>query len=55
MTAGAHAPVPAEAAKVETVSAAQSQSATLDDAAKHMKEHKACLELAKHNPSTICK
>jgi hypothetical protein len=46
---------PSEEETVETVSAAQSRSATLDDAAKHMTEHKACLESAKHNPSTICK
>jgi len=71
MGAGAPGPAPAEGAKVETVSAVESQSTTvaagstatvthnggesLGDAAKRMKQHKACLELAKHNPSVICK
>jgi hypothetical protein len=35
--------------------AVQPQSATADDAAKRMEEHKACLESAKYNPSIICK
>lgn len=65
MAAGAPAPPPAEGAKVETVSAVLSQPTTatrtdnrdesLGAAAKRVKQHKACLELAKDNPSTPCK
>jgi len=54
----ATAPLPAEGAKFETVSAVQPQPAggeSLGDAAKRMKQRKACLELAKDNPSIICK
>jgi hypothetical protein len=54
----ATAPPPAEAAKVETVSPVQPQSTggeSLGDATKRIKQHKACLELAKDNPSIICK
>ncbi len=71
MGAGAPGPAPAEGAKVETVSAVQSQSATiaagstatgtdkeggsLGDAAKRMKQHQACLEFAKDHPNIVCK
>ena len=54
----ATAPPPAEGAKFETVSAVQPQltgGESLGDAAKRNKQHKACLELAKDNPSIICK
>lgn len=54
----ATAPRPAEGAKLETVSAVQPQPTggeSLGDAAKRNKQHKACLELAKDNPSIICK
>ncbi|HWY55155.1 MAG TPA: hypothetical protein VNZ03_11875 [Terriglobales bacterium] len=69
-TAPAPAPPPAAAAKVETVSAADLQptaagsstasgakvdeSSSLGDAAKRIKQRKACLELAKDNPSILC-
>lgn len=69
--AGAQALAPAGQAKVKTVSAIQSPPTTvavastaagtdnrgenLGGAAKRMKQHKACLELAKDNPSTPCK
>lgn len=46
-------PAPAEGAKIETVSEVQPQPTggeTLGDAAKQIKQHKACLELAKDNP-----
>jgi hypothetical protein len=60
---------PAGGAKLETVSAVQSQtttaaseSATTDqqdgsvgNSAKRAKQHKACLDLAKDNPSVVCK
>ena len=65
------APHSATAAKVETISAVQSQHATasatstatgthkrgksLGDAAKRTKQREACLELAKSNPSILCK
>jgi hypothetical protein len=65
------AAAPAAGAKVEPVSAVQSQPTTaataspatgtgkrgkrLGDAARRVKQHKACLELAKDNPSIICK
>jgi hypothetical protein len=68
--AAAASPVAVPAAKVETISAPQPQptaagdatataakideSATLGDAAKRMKQRKACLELAKDNPSILC-
>jgi len=68
---GLPAPPPARGAKVETISAVQSQFATaaaastaagsdkgdksLHDAAKRTKQRKACLELAKDNPSIFCK
>jgi hypothetical protein len=71
MAAGAPAPPLAEGAKVETVSAVLSQPTpaaaastatrtdnrgeSSGDAAKRMKQHKACLELAKDTPSTPCK
>lgn len=54
----ATAPPPAEGARPETVSAVQPQPTggeSLGDAAKRNKQHKACLELAKDNPSIICK
>jgi hypothetical protein len=70
-SAPAVAPVasPAGGAKLETVSAVQTQStgaaaesttteqadSGLGNAAKRAKQHKACLELAKDNPSIICK
>jgi hypothetical protein len=60
-------PSPAQEAKVQTVSAIQPQptaastawivisgSESLGDAAKRAKQHKACLDLAKDNPSIIC-
>ena len=69
--AGAPAPPRARGAKVETISAVQSQFTTADaastatgsdkgdkslrDAAKRTKQHQACLELAKDNPSIFCK
>ncbi len=49
---------PTEGAKFETVSAVQTQPTggeSLGEAAKRIKQHKACLELAKDNPSIICK
>jgi hypothetical protein len=64
--------VPTEGAKLETVSAVQSQPAaaaaeskapvntanngseSLGDAAKRLKQHQACLDLAKDNPSIVC-
>jgi len=68
--AGAPASPSVEGARVRTVSAVQSQFTTADvgstatgtetggkssaDAAKRMKQHKACLELAKDYPSIIC-
>jgi hypothetical protein len=71
MAARAPAPAPAGGAKVQTVSAVQSQPATaaaastatgtdsggesLGRAAKRTKQRKDCLELAKHNRSIICK
>jgi len=71
MGSAAPAPDPAERPRVQTVSAVQSQSTaaaagstatgtdkgrqSLGDAAKRIKQHKACLELAKDNPSIICK
>lgn len=54
----ATAPPPTEGAKLKTVSAVQAQPTggeSLGDAAKRIKQHKACLELAKDNPSIICK
>jgi hypothetical protein len=48
----------AEGAKFETVSAVQPQPTggeSLGDAAKRIRQHKACLELARDNPSIICK
>jgi hypothetical protein len=54
----ATAPLPAEGARLETVSAVQPQPTggeSLGDAAKRTKQRKACLELAKDNPSIICK
>jgi len=71
MGSAAPAPDPAERPRVQTVSAVPSQSTaaaagstatgtdkgrqSLGDAAKRIKQHKACLELAKDNPSIICK
>ncbi len=37
------------------VDATQAQPQTLGDAAKREKQHKACLDLAKDNPSVVCK
>jgi hypothetical protein len=69
--APAMAPLPAEQAKVQTISAIEpqpaaaapastasivtSQGESLGDAAKRTKQHKACLDLAKDNPSIICR
>jgi hypothetical protein len=69
-TIPATAPPPPAAAKVETVTAVEPQptaagasttsgvkvdeSASLGDAAKRVKQRKACLELAKDNPSILC-
>ena len=67
--APATAPAPAQGARLETVSAVQSEptaspatATTIDngegsvgDAAKRMKQRKACLDLAKDNPSIVCK
>ncbi len=71
MAAGAPAPAPGEGPKVQIVPAVQPQSTTaaagstatgtdnrgesLAHAAKRMKQHKACLELAKDKPSILCK
>jgi hypothetical protein len=66
--APAMAPSPAEEPQVQTVSAVQPQptaaastasivtsgSESLGDAAKRTKQHKACLDLAKDNPSIVC-
>jgi hypothetical protein len=61
------AAAPAGGAKLETVSAVQSTTAvaestaaadqgdTLGDSARRAKQHKACLDLAKDNPSIVCK
>jgi len=67
--APAAAPAPAQGARLETVSAVQTEptaspatATTIDngdgsvgDAAKRMKQRKACLDLAKDNPSIVCK
>jgi|ERR1700722_1171667 hypothetical protein len=69
-TVPATAPPPPAAAKVEAVTAVEPQptaagasttsgvkvdeSASLGDAAKRVKQRKACLELAKDNPSILC-
>ena len=67
--APAGAPAPAQGPRLETVSAVQTEptatpaaATTIDngdgsvgDAAKRMKQRKACLELAKDNPSIVCK
>jgi hypothetical protein len=63
--APATAPAPTAEAKVETISAVPGSTASatiiasgsesLGDAAKRMKQRKACLELAQDNPSIICK
>jgi hypothetical protein len=54
--AGTPAPPPAVGAKVRRVSVVQSRPAkSLGDPAKPTKQHKACLELVKDNPSIICK
>jgi hypothetical protein len=67
--APAAAPAPAQGAKLETVSAVQTQptatpatvttidtgSESVGDTAKRLKQHKACLDLAKDNPSIVCK
>jgi len=45
---------PAEPA-TQTTTQPISQDASLADAARHAKQHKACLDLAKDNPSIICK
>ena len=63
----AAAPATADGAKLQSVSAVQAEavapepaapvnngSASLGDAAKRTKQHKACLELAKDNPSVTC-
>jgi hypothetical protein len=71
MAAAASVPAPAGKAKIETISAVQSQPTTataalsatetdkggksLGGAANRTKQRKACLELAKDNPSIICK
>jgi hypothetical protein len=64
---GTPAPPPARGAKVETISAVESHPTTaaaastdkggrnLGDAARRAKQHKACLELAKNNPSILCR
>ena len=61
------AAAPAGGAKLETVSAVQPTTAvaestaaadqgdTLGDSARRAKQHKACLDLAKDNPSIVCK
>jgi hypothetical protein len=65
----AAAPAPAQGARLETVSAVQTEptaspatATTIDngdgsvgDAAKRMKQRRACLDLAKDNPSIVCK
>jgi len=69
--AGIPAPAPARGAKIETISAVQSHPTTaaaaatatgadnadqsLRVAAKRAKQRQACLELAKDNPSILCK
>jgi hypothetical protein len=67
--APAAAPAPAQGARLETVSAVQTEptaspatATTIDngdgsvgDAAKRMKQRKACLDLAKDNSSIVCK
>jgi hypothetical protein len=69
--AGIPAPAPARGAKIETISAVQSRPTTaaaastatgtdsgdqsLRVAAKRAKQRQACLELAKDNPSILCK
>jgi hypothetical protein len=67
--APAAAPAPAQGARLETVSAVQAEptaspatpttvangDGSLGDAAKRMKQRKACLDLAKDNPSIVCK
>ena len=67
--APAAAPAPAQGARLETVSAVQTQptaspatATTIDngdgsvgDAAKRVKQRQACLDLAKDNPSIVCK
>jgi hypothetical protein len=57
----AAAPVPASTpvARVEPATQSMTQSVSQDegpgDAARRAKQHAACLELAKHNPSIVCK
>jgi hypothetical protein len=66
-TAPAAAPATADGAKLQSVSATQPEavasqspapadnaSVSVGDAAKQAKQHKACLELAKDNPSITC-
>jgi hypothetical protein len=67
--APAASPAPPPGARLETVSAVQTEptaspatpttidnrDGSLGDAAKGMKQHKACLDLAKDNPSIVCK
>jgi hypothetical protein len=62
-------PVPSQGARIETVSAVQTEPAAahssdassdqaegnLANTARRAKQHKACLELAKDNPSIVCK
>ncbi len=51
------APTPAEETTLDSASGVQPQATgeSLGDATKRIKQHKACLELAKDNPSIVCK